>query len=72
MYFPKEQEHFVPKLIITPSGKRGAGLRAEYCRLSCFLRSKGTEGQCMKLTCGEILDENGGFTQKICREATQP
>ena len=61
--FPKEQEHFVPKLIITPSGKRVLDFGQNIAGYLAFT-VKGTEGQCMKLTCGEILDENGEFTQK--------
>ena len=61
--FPKEQEVFTPKLITTPSGKRVLDFGQNIAGYIAFT-VKGKLGQRIKLTCGEILDENGEFTQK--------
>lgn len=60
---PKEQERFTAKLLTTPSGKKvldfGQNI-AGYLEFTVH----GEKGQRVHLTCGEILDQNGEFTQK--------
>ena len=60
---PKEQEHFKAKLIVTPSGKKVLDFGQNIAGFVKF-KVKGEEGQRVRLLCGEILDENGEFTQK--------
>ena len=59
----KQQEHFTPKLILTPSGKKVLDFGQNIAGFLSF-RIKGDKGQRIKLRLGEILDEDGEFTQK--------
>ncbi len=61
--FPKMQEHFTPTLITTPSGKRVLDFGQN---IAGFVRFgiQGKPNQRLRLTMGEILDENGEFTQE--------
>ena len=61
--YPKEREHFTAKEIRTPSGKRVLDFGQNIAGYLTFT-VKGKPGQVVKLTCGEILDESGEFTQK--------
>lgn len=58
-----EHEHFRAKLLITPSGKRVLDFDQNMAGFIAFY-VKGEKGQKLHLTLGEILDENGEFTQK--------
>ena len=60
---PKEKERFTAKLLTTPSGKKVLDFGQNLAGYLEF-RVKGAKGQQIRLTCGEILDENGEFTQK--------
>ena len=60
---PKEKERFTAKMIVTPSGKKVLDFGQNLAGYLEF-RVKGEKGQQIHLTCGEILDENGEFTQK--------
>lgn len=60
---PKEQEVFTASLIITPSGKKILDFGQNIAGFIAF-RIRGKENQRVKLTMGEMLDENGEFTQK--------
>lgn len=64
---PKEQERFAAKLLVTPSGKRVLDFGQNIAGLISF-QVTGKKGQRIKLTCGEILDENEEFTQKNMQE----
>lgn len=59
----KQQEHFTPKLIVTPSGKKVLDFGQNIAGFISF-RIKGDKGQKLKLRLGEILDDDGEFTQK--------
>lgn len=59
----KQQEHFTPKLIVTPSGKKVLDFGQNIAGFISF-RIKGDKGKKLKLRLGEILDEDGEFTQK--------
>jgi alpha-L-rhamnosidase len=60
---PKEQEVFTAKLITTPSGKKVLDFGQNIAGFAGFT-VKGRKGQEIKLRLGEILDENGEFTQE--------
>ncbi|HIT88792.1 MAG TPA: family 78 glycoside hydrolase catalytic domain [Candidatus Merdenecus merdavium] len=60
---PVEQELFSGKLIRTTSGKTVIDFGQNIAGFLSF-RIKGEKGQKLKLLCGEIIDENGEFTQK--------
>lgn len=60
---PKKKEEFSPKLIITPKGERVLDFGQNIAGFLSF-RIKGKKGQTLRLRLGEILDENGEFTQK--------
>ncbi len=59
----KEQEHFSANLIITPSGKKVLDFGQNIAGYVSFSLSA-ESGDKMKLRFGEMLDENGEFTQK--------
>ena len=61
--FPRKKEHFQAKLIITPSGKKVLDFGQNIAGFVAF-SVKGQEGQMLRLRMGEMLDENGEFTQK--------
>lgn len=61
--FPKEQEVFTPRLLTTPSGKKVLDFGQNIAGFVAF-EIKGRPGQTVHLTCGEILDADGEFTQK--------
>jgi len=61
--FPKEQEVFTAKLLTTPSGRKVLDFGQNIAGYVAF-RIHGKPGQVVHLTCGEILDEDGEFTQK--------
>ncbi len=61
--FPKMQEHFTPTLITTPSGQRVLDFGQNIAGVIRFT-VQGWPNQRLRLTMGEILDENGEFTQK--------
>lgn len=58
-----ERERFKAKLITTPSGEKVLDFGQNIAGLIEF-SVKGRKGQKIKLSMGEILDENGEFTQK--------
>ncbi len=60
---PVEQEVFTGKLIQTPERKCVIDFGQNLAGFLAF-KIKGKKGQKVKLYCGEILDENGEFTQK--------
>lgn len=60
---PKKQEEFTPQLITTPSGKKVLDFGQNIAGFIAF-DIQGEKGQKITLTMGEILDENGEFTQK--------
>lgn len=64
---PKEQERFGAKLLVTPSGKRVLDFGQNIAGFISF-QVTGRKGQQIRLTCGELLDENGEFTQKNMQE----
>lgn len=57
-----EHETFKAKLIVTPSGKKVLDFGQNIAGFISF-RIKGVKGQKVLLRCGEILDQNGEFTQ---------
>lgn len=60
---PQEHESFAAKLMVTPSGQKVLDFGQNIAGFISFT-VKGEKGQTIKLRCGEILDENGEFTQK--------
>lgn len=64
---PKEQETFQARLLTTPSGKKVLDFGQNIAGVIAFT-VRGKRGQTLKLTCGEMLDENGEFTQKNMQE----
>ena len=61
--YPVEKEHFPARLIITPSGKKVLDFGQNIAGFLSFT-IQGKAGQKVNLRMGEILDENGEFTQK--------
>lgn len=61
--FPKEQEVFAASLITTPKGKQVLDFGQNIAGFIQFT-IKGKKGQKLTLLCGEILDEQGEFTQE--------
>lgn len=59
----REQEHFKPELLKTPSGKKVLDFGQNMAGFLAF-SVQGEKGKKIHLTLGEILDENGEFTQK--------
>lgn len=59
----REQEHFRAKLLTTPSGKKVLDFGQNLAGFVTFT-VQGRKGQEIHLTLGEILDEQGEFTQK--------
>ncbi|MCM1543268.1 MAG: glycoside hydrolase family 78 protein [Blautia sp.] len=59
----REKETFVPRMIVTPSGKKVLDFGQNIAGFLEFT-VQGKRGQTMKLTCGEILDEKGELTRK--------
>ena len=57
-----EHEVFTAKLLITPSGKKVLDFGQNIAGFIAF-KIKGKKGQKIRLLCGEVLDENGEFTQ---------
>ena len=64
---PKRQEHFPAKLLTTPSGRRVLDFGQNLAGVLRFT-VQGKKGQVLTLHLGEILDENGEFTQKNMQE----
>lgn len=59
---PRQKERFTPKLLHTPSGKTVLDFGQNLAGFVAFT-VRGAAGQKLTLTMGEILDENGEFTQ---------
>ncbi|MGN0363956.1 MAG: family 78 glycoside hydrolase catalytic domain [Bilifractor sp.] len=59
----REKEHLKGKLLTTPSGKRVLDFGQNIAGMIAF-RVKAHAGQSLYLRFGELLDENGEFTQK--------
>lgn len=59
----KEKEHFTAKLIVTPKGDRVLDFGQNIAGFVSF-RIQGKKGQKVRLLMGEILDNDGEFTQK--------
>lgn len=59
----KENEHFTAKLITTPSGKKVLDFGQNFAGYVSF-KINAKQGDVIKLRFGEMLDENGEFTQK--------
>lgn len=60
--FPKEQERFKARLLVTPSGSRVLDFGQNIAGFVAF-KVKGQKGQKIRLRCGETLDADGEFTQ---------
>ncbi len=59
---PRQKERFTPKLLHTPNGKTVLDFGQNLAGFVAFT-ARGAAGQKLTLTLGEILDENGEFTQ---------
>lgn len=59
---PRQKERFTPKLLHTPSGKLVLDFGQNLAGFVAFT-ARGAAGKKIALTLGEILDENGEFTQ---------
>lgn len=66
--FPTEHERFTARLIVTPSGQRVLDFGQNIAGFVAF-HVKGKKGQRIRLRMGEILDENGEFTQSNMQAA---
>ncbi len=64
---PKTHERFPGRLLITPSGKKVLDFGQNLAGFVSFT-VQGKPGQTLKLRLGEILDENGEFTQRNMQE----
>lgn len=68
---PKRQESFPASLITTPSGKKVLDFKQNIAGTIRFT-VQGKEGQKIFMRFGEILDENGEFTQKNIQVMRDP
>lgn len=64
---PKTHERFPGKLLVTPSGQKVLDFGQNLAGFISFI-VQGKPGQMLKLRLGEILDENGEFTQRNMQE----
>ena len=61
--YPIQKEEFSPELITTPAGKKVLDFKQNIAGFVAFA-VKGEKGRRINIRLGEILDENGEFTQK--------
>ncbi|MDO4940518.1 MAG: family 78 glycoside hydrolase catalytic domain [Erysipelotrichaceae bacterium] len=71
----KEHEHFIPELIITPSNKKVLDFKQNYAGYISF-KINAKFGQKINMLFGEMLDDNGEFTQSniqlVSKKKTTP